>query len=141
MYQSQRVSTSTSKYLISYCQIYIACFTTTTFKKCHFHQLQTRDVKTNITCGASNKRPQFIFLFVYLVDLGKLTVSICQAILHTTQNFQNIWIKISGLETNKFGLKIMMKSCVDFFEVLIMSVSHESQNLSNFPLFPHFTNF
>ena len=33
---------------------------------------------------------------------------------HTTQNSQNKWTKISGLETNIFGLKIMVKSGVEF---------------------------
>ena len=34
---------------------------------------------------------------------------------HTTQNSQNKWMKISGLETNIFGLKMMMKSGLENF--------------------------
>ena len=35
--------------------------------------------------------------------------------IHTTQNSQNKWSKISDLETNIFGLKMMMKSGLEFF--------------------------
>ena len=34
---------------------------------------------------------------------------------HTTQNCQNKWTKISGLETNIFGLKMMVRSGLEFF--------------------------
>ena len=34
---------------------------------------------------------------------------------HTAQNFQNKWTKISGLETNIFELKMMVKSGLEFF--------------------------
>ena len=35
--------------------------------------------------------------------------------IHTTQNSQNKWTKISGLKTNIFELKMMVKSGLEFF--------------------------
>ena len=54
-------------------------------------------------------------IFETKYHLSTLSINLFYNLLHTTQNSQNKWTKILGLETKIFDLKMMEKNGLEFF--------------------------